>query len=184
MITDIDNDSASVFEYTTKNIVPMQSSTGSSSESSDETCKNGIRDNLAKVETFQVKQSRALVLAILILSATAICVVVYYISKKTEYEQFQSQYDGIASKVFGSFEMLTSRMSAINSLSTAATIVGFNRTSNTTIWPFVTLPSFEQRATTILTLSHALDVSLYPKVTPQNRERWETYCVGNDNYWM
>ena len=140
--------------------------------------------NLSKEGTSKVTKSRTLVLLILIVAATAICVVVYFISKNTEVEQFKAQYDGITTKLLGSFEMLTSRMSAINSISTAATIVGFDRTSNTTNWPFVTLPSFEQRASTVLALSLGLDVSLYPIVTPQDRDEWEQYSVGPDKYWM
>ena len=160
------------------------SSTSSNSNSNDDNCKDAIRTNLSKEGSTSIKQTRVLVLSVLIIAATGICVAVYFISRNTESEQFKSQYDGIALKVFGSFEMLTSRMSAINSIGSAATIAGFNRTSSRTSWPFVTLPSFEQRATTVLSLSLALDVSLYPLVTPQNREEWEDYCVGADKYWM
>jgi hypothetical protein len=52
------------------------------------------------------------------------------------------------------------------------------------MFPFVTIPSFEQRAAAVLSLSNALEITLHPIVTSENRRAWEKYSVGEDKSWM
>jgi len=51
-------------------------------------------------------------------------------------------------------------------------------------WPFVTLSSFQERASTIKKLSGALYIGINPVVTPDNREKWEWYSTqSEDSKW-
>jgi hypothetical protein len=155
-----------------------------SESASQDNCNKEIGDALSKNATLGVDISRAIVLLILVVTSTTICIVVYIVSVNAEYEQFNSQYDGIATKVLDSLYTFNSRMSAINSIATLSTIVGKNQTSNESLWPFVTLPAYEQRAATVLSLSRALDVSVHPIIRPIDRRAWEHYCAGPNKYWM
>eukprot|EP00977_Amphora_coffeiformis_P019106 scaffold6899_cov183-Amphora_coffeaeformis.AAC.39 len=51
-------------------------------------------------------------------------------------------------------------------------------------WPFVTLSSFQERATTAKDLSGSLMMSFMPVVTHSNRLQWENYTLNDpDNKW-
>jgi hypothetical protein len=150
----------------------------------DETC---IKAKLAKQETNKVDVSRALVLCILVLSATAISIVVYYISRNAEIDQVNTQYEGVASKVLDSFQTITNKIGTINSISVAATghgIQSVDSNSSSIRWPFITLPSFEQRSTAVRALSSSLYLAIHPIVTDTTRDDWERYVVSKNNAWM
>lgn len=51
-------------------------------------------------------------------------------------------------------------------------------------WPFVTLSSFQQRSGNVRALSKALFVSIAPRVRLDQFEEWDSYILGEDNYWM
>lgn len=157
--------------------------------------KNDIKAKLAKQETTKVDISRAMVLCILVLAATAISIVVYYISKHAESEQVETQYEGVASKVLDSFETITYRIGIINSIGVAATGHGMGQfegpeldsnssSTQNSSWPFVTLPSFEHESAVVRSLSSALYLSIHPIVSDETRDRWEKYTVGKANTWM
>lgn len=50
-------------------------------------------------------------------------------------------------------------------------------------WPFVTLSSFQERSTTALALSGALNINLSPVVEKKIRGEWENYTQGPNSAW-
>ena len=76
------------------------------------------------------------------------------------------------------------KVGSINSIGIALTSQGYNDGNNSSSWPFVTLPAFQQRSASARLLSNALFISTAPIVTEDNRDQWEEYSVGDSKNWM
>lgn len=160
---------------------------GSDTNKDDDT--NTKKNNsLSRKESKHVDILRNIVIFILVLSAAAIAITVYYLTKNAQTEQFNAQYEGSASKILTSFETVLDKIGSTYSIGIAATIQGMNRTggkhSTSSLWPFVTLPSFEQRAASARALSNTLLVSIQPIVSQDNRNAWEEYSMTDAKDWM
>jgi hypothetical protein len=147
--------------------------------------------SLSHVETRQVDVLRNIVIVILVLSAIGIVMAVYFLTKSAQTDQFNTQYEGAASKILSSFETVIGKIGSVYSIGVAATIEGMAKRNmiieNTTVttWPFVALDSFEQRAASARTLSRALLVSFQPIVSQGDRELWEIYSASDEaKDWM
>jgi hypothetical protein len=146
--------------------------------------KNDFESNLAKQGTRQVDILRYTVIAILMLSAFGVSVVVFFLTKRAQQQQFDAQYYGAAAKITTSIGTVIDKIDMINAVGMAATIQGMNEDLNTTYWPFVTLPSFEQRVASAKASSGALLMSLMPIVSENDRDEWEFYSVEKGTTWM
>lgn len=51
-------------------------------------------------------------------------------------------------------------------------------------WPFVTVPSFQERASTTMKLSGALYFGINPVVPGHLRDQWENYTSGEASKWF
>lgn len=72
-------------------------------------------------------------------------------------------------------------MEAVGSLVVAIVDNGINGTKE---WPFVTLSSFQLRASTVKDLSGALYIGINPVVSAANRLEWEKYSTeSEDSKW-
>jgi hypothetical protein len=155
-----------------------------SGSNADENDSDNIRAHLTKQETKHVDRLRTSVLIAILLSGIGITLGIYFIAKRAEQDSFNAQYDGAADKIIESFESIATKVGSINSIGISLTSQGYNETSNQTSWPFVTLPSFQQRAASARLLSSALFISTAPIVSEDNRDKWEEYSVGDSKHWM
>jgi hypothetical protein len=139
------------------------------------------KELLAQKETTAVFRLRVLVVIVLLLAASAVSAVVFFITTNGESDEFESQYEGTATKVVDSFmEIPQQKIGAISSLKVALVAHGVDHARS---WPFVTLSSFQQRSASVRSLSNALFVAMHPIVTDANRDEWELF-VREDAYWM
>jgi hypothetical protein len=160
------------------------SRTGGSRSSSDGggTVHSEMKDRLGQAETNAVFRLRLVVFLVMLLAAFAVSVSIYLITSKAEEEEFESQFDGAASKIVETFQnVVQQKVAAISSLAVAIIAHGVDHSRD---WPFVTLSSFQQRSSTARTLSDALFVTISPMVSDEDRKEWEDFVVLEDSYWM
>jgi hypothetical protein len=139
------------------------------------------KEQLAQSETNAVFRLRVLVISILLLAGTSLSVVVYYISRKAEGNEFETQFEGTAQKVIDSFEdIVHHKLGAISSVAVAAIAHGIDHQR---FWPFVSISAFQQRCSNARSLSKALLLSISPHVNQTNRDEWEHF-VAEDHSWM
>jgi hypothetical protein len=146
--------------------------------------KTDFESNLAKQGTLLVDILRYTVIALLLLSSIGVSVVVLFLTKRAQQQQFDAQYYGAADKITTPIGTVIDRIGMINTVGVAATIQGMNESYNTTYWPFVTLPSFEQRVSSAKAASWALLISILPIVTEKDRDKWEIFAVEKGATWM
>jgi len=111
-----------------------------------------------------------------------VSVAVYLITRRGEASEFETQYEGAATKVVESFADIVYEMGAISGLGVANSAHSVDHKSE---WPFVTLSNFQQRAGNARHLSGALMVSISPLVQSHQLQEWDDFV--NDpanNYWV
>jgi hypothetical protein len=132
---------------------------------------------LARRETKVVKVLRALVLALLFVTATLTSVGVYFNLSKEETKHFELAYQANAQRIVESFhDAVERRLGAINSMATAITSHALD-TKRT--FPFVTIPNFELRGSDLRVQADATGISWMPLVTDETRDAWEEYALIN-----
>ena len=133
------------------------------------------KDQLAQKETRDVFLLRVLVVIVLLLAAVAVSVVVYFITRNAEVDEFETQYTALADTVLRAFEdIITQKLGAISSVGVAAIAHGVDANQS---WPFLALSSFQERSATARSLSGAIFVSLNPVVKDPQRADWEKFVV-------
>jgi hypothetical protein len=139
---------------------------------------DSVADSIAKKDTTAACLMRVLVIALFIFMSVFVPIVIFLTARNNEQENFESEFDALATKVVDSFEFNVARkLGAIDSLDISITsyAVGTNST-----FPFVTLPDFDLRAANTLALADTLSVAFVPLVTQANRAEWESYSVDNE----
>jgi len=140
------------------------------------------KDQFTATETIYVFRLRVLVILVLMMAATAVSVVVYKITKGGEKEDFESSYEGAATKVVEAFHAIaTDKLEAVASLSIAATASSIDKKD---VWPFSTLSFFQERATAARKQSGLLFTSIAPMVKHDIKETWENYTVQDPEQWI
>jgi hypothetical protein len=162
------------------------SSSGKSDHSgikmSEDNSSDSINRPLSKKESNHVFRLRVIVVLILIVAAAGVSMLVFYISKFSERDEYNNQFDGAKGQIFEAFEAIkTERISGLSSLGVAAISYGIDHSKS---WPFVTLSRFQERALTMRSNSKVLQVSLHNLVTEDDRDQWEKYTVSNDSRWI
>jgi hypothetical protein len=122
------------------------------------------------------------VMIILLLAAVGVSIAVFLITKSSETEEFENQYEGAAEEIVESFEGIIEKVGTISSIGVEAISHGMDRPD--VRWPFITLSSFQQRLSTARILSGALYVTISPLVSDGERYEWEKYVVGEQSDWM
>ena len=166
------------FTYGNDESIPTGTGTGQSADESSE------KMTLAKKETRAVLGLRLLVFAVLLVAAIAVCIIIYFITSGSEEEEYKTQYEGAVTKITEAFVgIVDTRLSAISSLGVA--MIAHGRDHDTQRWPYVTLSSFQQRASTARKQSLALYIHVNPKVELDQREEWEHFTgTSSDSVWM
>jgi hypothetical protein len=155
---------------------------GSKTSSDSEGPVQTNKERLGQAETNAVFRLRLLVFLVMLLAAIAVSVTIYFITSGAEQDEFESQFDGAASKVLETFNnVVEQKVAAISSLAVAIIAHGIDHSRD---WPFVTLSAFQQRSSTARKLADALFVTISPIVSDENRKEWEDFVVTEDSYWM
>jgi uncharacterized membrane protein len=151
------------------------SETGGSGSRITEDSSESDREQLAQRETRIVFGLRVLVVIVLLLAAIGVSVVVYYITRNAEVDEFETQYTALADTVLRAFEdIVTQKLGALSSLGVAVIAHGVDLDQT---WPFVTLSAFQPRSATARSLSGAVYLSINPIVSYAQRAEWEEYVV-------
>jgi hypothetical protein len=182
--TMVDGDSLSEAHSSSQEGASSSKKGGSSnkSTSSDSGTVHTNKERLGQAETNAVFRLRLLVFLVMLLAAIAVSFTIYIITSKAEQDEFESQFDGAASKVLETFDnVVQQKVSAISSLAVAIIAHGIDHSRD---WPFVTLSSFQQRSSTARKLADALFVTISPIVSEENRKEWEDFVTKEDSYWM
>ena len=110
-------------------------------------------------------------------------VIVYTTSRNAQQDEYEKSYEGSAKLVTDAFtNIMTLKLGAVSAMGVALIAHGIDHVRE---WPFVSLSSFQQRATTALSQSGAIYLHVNPLVTEQDRYQWEhEYTVGPDGNWM
>jgi hypothetical protein len=134
-------------------------------------------ETVARRETKAVNVLRALVLLLLLVSATLASVGVYFYTSNAEKQKFEAAYTANAHRMIGSFHDAVERqLGAINSMATTITSYALD-TKQT--FPFVTVPNFEIRGSDLRVQADAIAVLWSPLVTDETRTAWEEYALTN-----
>jgi hypothetical protein len=160
----------------------VSSNHNTTSNQSDECNKETMRTILSRHGTQAVFRLRLVVILVMTLTATAVSVIIYRTTSGDEDNEYSTQYDKAAEKVIESFDSILDRLTSINSIGIAATAFGLDH--NETKWPFHTMSSFQQRASTTRLVSDALSISINPIVTEGNRKEWEEHVARSSGKWM
>jgi hypothetical protein len=153
------------------------------SEHNDHVVEDGERKpvEIAKKETRAVGWLRVCVVVVLVCSAAAVALMTHHYISKSESDQFKSQFEDDAKKIFGAIgSSIDKTLSVYDNI--AVSLVSHARYANQT-WPYVVMPNFALRVAKLLPPSAAITVNVMPIVTPENRARYEAFTAAND-YWV
>jgi hypothetical protein len=141
------------------------------------------KQGLAKTETKAVRQVKALVLAVLTVSALAASAVVYLYVTGSERTEFETTFHDDATKLLASFG--TSLEKTLSSADAFAVSVVSHAKASGQQWPYVTIPDFAIRAGKVRDSTNAFIVNLYMYVKEEERLMWENFTANPaNNYWM
>jgi len=176
----IDEDSSSVSSgcYTDDFETGTSTSTHEANEQTDEEKKV----ELSKKETEAVFRLRVLVFLILFFASIAVSLIVYFITTHSMDDEYESGYAAAAEKVAEAFMSIAeSKIGILATLGVAMTAHGIDHSRE---WPFVTLSSYQQRASAARSQSGALDVVLCPLVNETQRAEWDIFVNQTKMDWM
>lgn len=124
---------------------------------------------------------RFLVLAVLVASTVLLALIVHRYLSNTEEEEFESEFQSDATKVFRSIGItLDQTLGAVDAMEVS--MVSLAKTTNQS-WPFVTIPDFAVRTAKTLRLAKGAYFGIYQIVRREERARWEAY-TANHNAWV
>eukprot|EP00538_Stauroneis_constricta_P004319 CAMPEP_0119570876 /NCGR_PEP_ID=MMETSP1352-20130426/43835_1 /TAXON_ID=265584 /ORGANISM="Stauroneis constricta, Strain CCMP1120" /LENGTH=813 /DNA_ID=CAMNT_0007620553 /DNA_START=258 /DNA_END=2700 /DNA_ORIENTATION=- len=122
----------------------------------------------------RTRTMRVVAFGVLILSAAAVCSIVYHYIRSSEKQHFEETFDSQAARILELFhQSVDARLQAIDSLSTAITT--FAAASGST-FPNVTIPSFEMLGCNSRILTGSVYIMFALLVTDQDRAGWEAYA--------
>jgi hypothetical protein len=132
---------------------------------------------VARRETKAVNVLRALLLVLLLVTATLASGGIYFYQSNDEKQEFEAAFKMNAHRIVESFHnAVERRLGATNSMATAITSYALD-TKKT--FPFVTVPNFELRGSDLRIQADATFVHWMPLVTDETRTAWEEYALTN-----
>ncbi|CAB9528546.1 Receptor-type guanylate cyclase gcy [Seminavis robusta] len=161
------------------------SSSGRAKSDSDSVVQDPEEDEKIKFTpemTRNVFRLRMLVIVVLFIAAGVVSFVVFSVSNGGEIEEFESNYEGTATKVLEVFQgIFTEKLDAVASLAIATTAHSVDHKDH---WPFSTLSFFQERATAARKQSGTLFTAVVPLVTYEDRDAWENYTRVDPVGWI
>jgi class 3 adenylate cyclase len=138
------------------------------------------RLSLGLRESQAVRALRIVTLFVLLSTAALVTTGVYFISRYSEEETFQSEYEAGANQVIKSFHISVEQF--LGSFDALASIITSHAIDSGSTFPNVTVPDFEVHADATRVLSQAPFVQYLPLVTDEIRKEWEAYATENQGH--
>ena len=144
------------------------------------------RFQIAKKETKVVFYLKITVLVVLVIAAVFISTLTYFIIRREEQEDYETQFVDFSRKIIDSFYRSTNmKLWTANTLSATYTSYVMSATrengSSSTSWPNVTLPDTLVRFAGARRLANASAITFSPYLqTDDTRREWETYATEWD----
>jgi hypothetical protein len=121
----------------------------------------------------RVRLLRDVALMLLVLTATFVSSAVYVSLRASEQREFENRFADQSAQVGHALNsQLGVKLRAIDSLSVTLTSYAGSRSSG---WPNVTLPDFDYRAASTLSIGRSIAVELHPLVYRENMREWEEF---------
>jgi hypothetical protein len=168
-----EDDGLSISSFTDKE----DGSTGSFPGGTSNTATNDSAGIQEAAKLFQnddrVRLLRDVALMLLVLTATFVSSAVYVSLRASEQREFENRFADQSAQVGNALiSQLGVKLRAIDSLSvTLSSYVG----SRSSGWPNVTLPHFDYRAASTLSIGRSIAVELHPLVYRENMREWEEF---------
>eukprot|EP00538_Stauroneis_constricta_P004292 CAMPEP_0119565374 /NCGR_PEP_ID=MMETSP1352-20130426/29797_1 /TAXON_ID=265584 /ORGANISM="Stauroneis constricta, Strain CCMP1120" /LENGTH=876 /DNA_ID=CAMNT_0007614265 /DNA_START=1 /DNA_END=2631 /DNA_ORIENTATION=- len=135
---------------------------------------------LAGRETKQITYARLVVFAILMASALAVSILVYYYIEGDERKDFETQFETHAQRILELFhKSVEDKLKVLDSFS--STITSYALDTGAT-FPNVTVPNFEVRGCNTRVLAEGLLMYYVPVVLAKDRAGWEAYAMQNHGH--
>jgi hypothetical protein len=140
---------------------------------------------IASKETNQVWCLRIALLTVLLIVAISFAVLVHAYTSKNERDEYEDTMHQFAKLI--QTTVLTTAQNRLESVGSLATAIQAHAVATSAVWPFVTVPFFEERVDTITSLTGAYKIVFFPIVSHNNKDKWERYSVNhrgwiNDSY--
>ena len=137
--------------------------------------------DFTKKESENVNRLKFLVILTLFIAAIAVGFTVYQTVNNSHKKEIETQYQGVATRIKDTFlSVPDDKIGPLGSLRVA--YISQARDTNST-WPFVSLTSFQQRASIVQRLTGSLHVAIVNVVHDNERKEWEKF-VATNNTWM
>ncbi|KAG7375028.1 family 3 adenylate cyclase [Nitzschia inconspicua] len=162
----------------------VESSSANTGDSSKSNFIKTTKLELSGQETKYVNRLRYLVIFVLTLVAIAISCLIYFLVDSANTEAMENDYERSVGHLTDSFlEIRDVRVASLASLAIAANAHGQD---HETVWPFVSLSFFQERAYIPTFQSGVLQVSIAPVLSIKDKADWEAYIVGDgaDVAWI
>ncbi|CAB9506880.1 Receptor-type guanylate cyclase gcy [Seminavis robusta] len=136
--------------------------------------------DLAKKEDKAVWVLRLVVFFLLASVALAVCLLVYFSTKSSLQDDFETDFHKLADKLVRGFETSVHQQFAIiGNLATDITAYAKNQNKS---FPFVTLPDYNVRAGELAEIAGLATLVLFPMVEETDRKDYEAYTVANQGW--
>ena len=124
---------------------------------------------------------RGVVLLGMLAAAFILITVVFNFSRRSEYRQFETEFQDVADKIVNNVpDKLSQAIRQMDSLSVSVTTYA---ASFNAFLPFVVVPEFDIKAENTRRLADLEIVSLVPTIGSAQRQAWETFSESN-NLWV
>ncbi|CAB9497503.1 Receptor-type guanylate cyclase gcy [Seminavis robusta] len=136
---------------------------------------------LAKKENMYVWYLRFVVTALLGAVALAVCLSVYFVTKRSEEADMENDFVDLSEKLVDTFEItFQQRFGIVDNF--AQELTSYEKDAPNVTWPFVTMPDFERRAGRTAALADLFCILILPMVPAEQRVEWEHYAVANQGW--
>jgi hypothetical protein len=136
---------------------------------------------LAKIETQNVNRLRLGVGIVLILSTAGIALAIYFFVRHSERSDFEIGYTSDADRLLDGIGM--SIHDSLGAMAAFGTMMASIARETNQTFPYVTLPHFAVKASRLLTMTAAIQITIQTVVTSKQRLQWEAYTIQNE-WWV
>lgn len=151
--------------------------------------KPPVQEEIAAKESRWVFRLRTATFCFLLLAAIGVALVTFFYVRNAEETQMKEKFHDNAHKVQEAIgTLLENTLKAVDSFtvamtSYAASTVGeTSGQTNTTAWPYVTLPNYAVQGSKLRSLSKVFLFSAYHRVEHAQRDAWENYSRTHDDW--
>ncbi len=144
--------------------------------------KRGTGATISTAENKAVYRIRLMVMFFLTMSTIGTACLVYFNARNSEQEQFEADFEYLASKVFNHLgSSIEASLGAIDGF--VVSIVSFALHSNMT-WPYVTIPDYGTRASKVRSVTRSVLIAEIRIIRSSQRAKWDEYSLEVGPSWV